>query len=230
MDLYYHVFLYFIVIWVSLILIATALQLLGVLKENWKNLSIIENFRKIFKWNIEKHNESDKIKDILNLFILSRVITQLSVSLNHYFIEHYIKFSLKSFNEMPSDNVKYLVEYIAMFSTRIGLFYAFFINGNNAFKFTSNDSSSKIETNWKWIAKYYFGKFTQIAPLYYVLIVFNNFYLKYLISDSMKDPLMERVCRESVVSNMLFISNFSRPDRMVRNNLFIIEFLSLIKF
>ena len=217
MDWSSDLFHLFIIIWLSLILFATILQSLGILNEKWKNLSIVENLWKIF--NIKTEN-SDKIvnkKVIFNLSNESRTLLQLNSVISHYFFEFYHERDLPPFAPMPTGTISLVLEYLMLLGVRFNFCYAFFMSGNKAFKFIYRDSSMKIESNWKWIARYYFGKFTQIAPFYYVLIFFNNFYLKYLTNDSMKDPLVEKVCRESVVSNMLFISNFSRPDRMVSN-------------
>ena len=224
MDWSSDLFHLFIIIWLSLIIFATILQSLGILNEKWKNLSIIENLLKIFNIKTENSNKNVNKKVIFNLSNESRTIFQLNSVISHYFFEFYHERDLPPFAQLPTGKISLVGEYLMLLGVRSNFGYTFFMSGKNAFKFISRDSSRKIESNWKWIARYYFWKFTQIAPFYYVLIFFNNFYLKYLTNDSMKDPFIERICRESVVSNMLFISNFSRPDKMVRIIIFFANF------
>ena len=213
-------FLVFIMIWIGLIAWITILQSLGFVSKEWKKLSIVENLISIYL-KTENSDKNKKNEEVDHLFTSSSSFIQFISIIVHYAFEFFNEKDLPSIWPMSGlaiDQIVYLIYTI----NKISLFYAFFINGVTAFKWLFRIQSWKSNFNWRIYARFYLRNLREIAPFYYFLIVFNNFYLKYLISDSMKDPLIERVCRESVVSNMLFISNFSRPDRMVRINMLII--------
>ena len=194
--------------WVSLITTATLLDWSSLLDQRLKGFSVINNFNIIFKSKTIDSNEDEK-RNLDKFFNIFKILVAFGSVIVHF------GFQFEDFDKSSIDNKIHLINYLSTLIARTFFYITYALSGVSSARWFFR--ALKRSVSWpKLVIRFYFGRLAVIAPLYYVIIIFVNFYLKYLTTDSMKDPLAERECRESVVSNMLFISNFSRPQRMVK--------------
>ena len=155
-------------------------------------------------------------QDLLSVFDGIRFIIQLSIILNHFpviFINEANIQALQTYQDHTPVWLANLLNYINLEALHGAMLTFFLINGCSSARWLIR--LSKEYPTIKSVVRFYLNTIGHSLGFYHVLVVSYAFYQKYLISDAMKDELVQSNCANSLVSDLFMITNLVGPNHAV---------------
>ena len=209
-------FLVFISLWFFIVNLVTILDLTNQLNPYYRKLSyfsLVKNFKIITYLADEKENKSEVHKNGGKLFDGIRGVCHLIILSFHFLSLVFMPNEANdSLIEMPSPVIN-LISFLGRFC-----FVTFFLmNGVASAKwFCQKFKGGKVKSTKQLIIRFFIERIGGFSPIYYFFLWFFLVYVQYFITDQSYDPIVAQNCMDSVVPNMLFISNLICTDIMVR--------------
>ena len=211
----YLLYFYLLYTWCIFIIVVSVLDLLNLLNTKYRCLSIVQNLKAFVPAATNQKNDNT---DLCQFFAGLRNIILIFTLFSHVppVLFEFLGMDLNyNYKGVPMYHVAMHFGSINMASMASTLFI---MSGTASARwFFSYFKSNESISFKKLVLRYYFERVIYVTPFYYIFIFFYIYYIKNLVSDSMRDQEIEAICEKSVVPNMLFVANYMIPTDMVSN-------------
>ena len=208
MDLW-SIFVYFIVLFLLIDLLATVLDLFNLIDKNKPiiNFSILKNFVSIFPKQKTNISSKNGFKDPNVLFAGIRVLCQIYILFIHWNTLILLVYRHTTIIHVISSFAA--AKYFGTSVLRLTFVIFFLFSGIASGKwFFRHFQTNRFESNLRLILRFFLERYLMIGPFYYIFLFSYLFYVKYLVTETISDKNVEKICSDAIIPNMLFIKTF----------------------